>query len=664
MTGRDRGRVRASGTSSDALQQNRARAVQHNNEEIHRLILENTLDLIALIDRTGRYVYVSPSHLDVLGYQPAELIGSSFFEFVHPLDRAALMEQWPPVAGEAISQTMLRVYHADGAWRSFETSSRMVMRQGEPHVVWLARDITAQQQSGRALIRLHRHHELILTSAGEGIFGVDRNGHTTFANPAAARLLGWESVDLLGQPMHALIHHTKPDGTAYPEADCPIFATLTEGRVYHLTDDVFWRKDGTSFPVEYTSTPIYEGRMITGAVVVFRNIRARKDLEARLLHTQKMDSIGRLAGGVAHDFNNLLTVIIGNADLAKLALAADAHGRGELGEIKRAALRATNLTGQLLAFARKQVIKPRIVNLNDLLLDMDKLLRRLIDEHIELITLLSVDLGLIKADPGQLEQVIVNLAVNARDAMPEGGKLTLATANVIIDPVSVPELTASPTGAYVLLTISDTGMGMSEDVKARAFEPFFTTKAPGRGTGLGLATCYGIITQQGGHIQIDSQVGQGTAISIYLPLVEATADELSQQHDEGTLPLGQETVLLVEDEPSVRALARRVLREQGYSVLEAANGDEALQLARQHVGLVIDLLLTDVVMPQMSGIALANQLKDMYPAIKILFTSGYTDDAIIRHARLQASAAFLAKPFSPAILACAMREVLDSSIPA
>jgi two-component system, cell cycle sensor histidine kinase and response regulator CckA len=662
MTGRERGRVRASDTSSDALQQNRAGAVQRDNEEIHRLILENTLDLIALIDQTGRYVYASPSHLDVLGYQPAELIGSPFFEFVHPLDRAALMEQWPPVAGKAISQTMLRVYHAEGAWRSFETSSRIVMRQGEPHVVWLARDITAQQQSGRALIRLHRHHELILTSAGEGIFGLDRNGHTTFANPAAARLLGWESVDLLGQPMHALIHHTKPDGTTYPEADCPIFATLTEGRVYHLTDDVFWRKDGTSFPIEYTSTPIYEGRMITGAVVVFRNIRARKDLEARLLHTQKMDSIGRLAGGVAHDFNNLLTVIIGNADLAKLALPADALGRGELGEIKRAALRATNLTGQLLAFARKQVIKPRIVNLNDLLLDMDKLLRRLIDEDIELITLPSVDLGLIKADPSQLEQVIVNLAVNARDAMPEGGKLTLATANVIIDQASVPELTASPTGAYVLLTISDTGMGMSEDVKARAFEPFFTTKAPGRGTGLGLATCYGIITQQGGHIQIDSQVGQGTTMSIYLPLVEATADELSQQQDEATLPLGQETLLLVEDEPSVRALARRVLREQGYSVLEAANGDEALQLARQQVGLVIDLVVTDVVMPQMSGIALANQLKDIYPTIKILFTSGYTDDAIMRHAQLQAGAVFLPKPFSPATLACTVREVLDSSI--
>jgi CheY-like chemotaxis protein len=375
-----------------------------------------------------------------------------------------------------------------------------------------------------------------------------------------------------------------------------------------------------------------------------------------------MDSIGRLAGGVAHDFNNLLTVIIGNADLARLALPADALGRGELAEIKRAALRATNLTGQLLAFARRQVIKPRIVNLNDLLLDMDKLLRRLIDEDIELITLPSVDLGMIKADPSQLEQVIVNLAVNARDAMPEGGKLTLATANVIIDQASVPQRTASRAGAYVLLTISDTGMGMSEDVKARAFEPFFTTKAPGRGTGLGLATCYGIITQQGGHIQIDSQVGQGTTISIYLPLVEATAEELSQQHDEAALPLGQETVLLVEDEPSVRALSRRVLRQQGYSVLEAANGDEALQLARRHVGLVIDLLLTDVVMPQMSGIALANQLKDMFPTIKILFTSGYTDDAIIRHAQLQASAAFLPKPFSPATLACTVREVLDSSI--
>jgi signal transduction histidine kinase/HAMP domain-containing protein len=382
--------------------------------------------------------------------------------------------------------------------------------------------------------------------------------------------------------------------------------------------------------------------------------------QAQLLQSQKMESIGKLAGGVAHDFNNLLTPILGYAQLGIMGLKpGEERLRPNLVEIQKAAERASNLTRQLLGFSRRQIIEPKVLNLNTLIQDMDKMLRRLIGEDIELVTQPAQDLWLVKIDPGQVEQVLMNLVVNARDAMPNGGKVTVETFNAVLDPEYCASRQDVTPGDYAVLAVSDNGTGMSDEVKAHLFEPFFTTKEKGKGTGLGLATCYGIVKQNQGHIAVYSEVGQGTTFRIYLPRVNeaASAPTIARQAD--TMPRGTETVLLVEDEPAVRDLAVRVLREQGYTVLDAPNGAEALRIAHEHDGRRIDLLLTDVVMPLMSGSALAEQLRAAHPEIKVLFASGYTDEAIVRHGVLSPGVTLIQKPFTPATLALKVRQVLD-----
>jgi signal transduction histidine kinase len=391
-----------------------------------------------------------------------------------------------------------------------------------------------------------------------------------------------------------------------------------------------------------------------------REIIERKTLEARLLHSQKMESIGRLAGGVAHDFNNLLTAINGYASLALEALPTNTLISNDLVEIQKAARSATNLTRQLLTFARKQIIEPHVLNLNDLMFELDNLLRRLIGEHIELVLSTATDLWHVKADPGQIEQVLVNLAVNARDAMPDGGQLMIETANVVLERTNAyPHANPAP-GAYVMLTVSDTGTGMTPEVQAHLFEPFFTTKEPGKGTGLGLATCYGIIAQHSGYISVASEARQGTTVRIYLPQVESMVEPRARRDDIQDQPRGTETLLLVEDEPAVRELAARVLREHGYAVLEATGGVEALAILQQHNEMRPELVLTDLVMPRMSGKTLVEQLLAVYPRIKVLFMSGYTDGGIVHHNHLDSGVAFLQKPFTPAALIHKVREVLDT----
>lgn len=388
------------------------------------------------------------------------------------------------------------------------------------------------------------------------------------------------------------------------------------------------------------------------------DVTERRQLESELFQIQKMEGIGTLAGGVAHDFNNLLGVIMGYAGLLREKLPPQHPARRDVEEILDATDRATDLTRQLLAFSRRQIIQPRVVNLNGLILNMDKLLRRIIGEDIELVTLPTASLWSVKVDQGQMEQVLVNLAANARDAMPNGGKLTIETANVTLDDYYArhhPEVTP---GDYVMLAVSDAGTGMTEEVKARLFEPFFTTKAPGKGTGLGLATCHGILKQNGGSIRVYSEPGHGTTFKIYLPRVEEAPQGLMNMDRTGPLPRGKETILLVEDEEAVRSMTAGLLRNNGYTVLEAANGSEALRLA-QECEEEIHLLLTDVVMPQMGGRELAERFRELNPYTKILFTSGYTDNSIVRHALLAPGFAFIQKPFTMAELAYKVRNLLD-----
>jgi len=383
--------------------------------------------------------------------------------------------------------------------------------------------------------------------------------------------------------------------------------------------------------------------------------------EAQLRQAQKLEAVGRLAGGVAHDFNNILTVIAGHSELLLRQLSDADPRRKNAEQIEKSASFAAALTRQLLTFSRKQVIEPRVLNPNTVVLDVEKLLRRLIGEDVEFCTVLDPAAGNIKADPGQIEQVIMNLAVNARDAMPTGGKLTVATANTSLDENYVKHFPDLSAGDYVMLAVTDTGTGMSEEVKAHLFEPFFTTKPAGKGTGLGLATCFGIVKQNSGHINLDSELGRGTTFKIYFPRVQSALEPARVPTQPAAVAGGRETVLLVEDEPAVRELTAFALREQGYTVFEAVNGEEGLRVAREQGG-KIDLVLTDVIMPVMGGKEMADHLRTSHPDTKVLFTSGYTEDAIGHHGVLRPGIVFLQKPYMTTTLARKVREVLDEGL--
>jgi two-component system, cell cycle sensor histidine kinase and response regulator CckA len=391
------------------------------------------------------------------------------------------------------------------------------------------------------------------------------------------------------------------------------------------------------------------------------DVSDRKRLEQQLIQSQKMEAVGRLAGGVAHDFNNLLTAISGYNELVLSQLPPGDPRRGHAEEIRRAADRAAGLTQQLLAYSRRQVLEPKVLDLNAVVSSMEKMLRRLIGEDVELATMQQPGLWPVRADPGQLEQVVLNLAVNARDAMPRGGRLQIATGNVAVDAASALSGVALVPGDYAVLTVADNGLGMTPEVKARLFEPFFTTKEKGKGTGLGLSTVYGIVKQSGGYIWVDSEPGRGTAFRVYLPRCHAEPDRLEPPpaSPESTTA-GSETILLVEDEPEVRNLVEKLLAMQGYTVLVAASPSEALQLCEKERRR-IDLLLTDVVMPDMSGRELARRLEPSRPEMRVLYMSGYTEDAIGRHGVLDPEIAFLQKPFSPDALARKVREGLGAT---
>jgi two-component system, cell cycle sensor histidine kinase and response regulator CckA len=385
----------------------------------------------------------------------------------------------------------------------------------------------------------------------------------------------------------------------------------------------------------------------------------RKRLEAQFIEAQKMEVIGQLAGGVAHDFNNILAIIMGCSELITSKLGADSPLRKYTEEIRHASEQAAGLTRQLLVFSRKQTVQPVVLNLNDVVKDLDKMLRRLIDENIEMTIVPEKQIGRVKADPGYVGQVLMNLVVNARDAMPNGGKLTIATNNVTIDENHTH--TGTIPGDYVMLRVSDTGTGMTEEVKAHLFEAFFTTKPKGKGTGLGLATCQTIVQQCGGHIGVNSEVGKGTTFKIYFPRVEQPLDVAARPIQTGPLARGTETLLVVEDEPSLRHLAVSVLGAQGYMVLSASNGQDGLRVAREHKGSPIQLVVTDIVMPQMGGKVMAEWLQATYPEMKVLYTSGYTDDDLTQHGVLEPGTEFLPKPYTPSGLAGKVRELLDDA---
>jgi PAS domain S-box-containing protein len=490
------------------------------------------------------------------------------------------------------------------------------------------------------------------------LFGSD--GSILYGSPATTRLLGYDLGEFVGRNAMELIH---------PDDRAPVLVSLQEAMVaprarVHVAARVR-HKNGSWRYLEGVFTNLLDDPSVGAIVNNYRDVTDRRILEEQVMLSKKMEAIGRLAGGVAHDFNNILTAIGGYTDLLLADLPPDDPRRHDVEEIYQAAQRAGGLTQQLLAFSRRQVLQPKVINLNALVPEIEKMLRRLIGEDILFATVLHPHVGNVRADPGQIEQVIVNLAVNARDAMPDGGRLTIETRNVELDAEYAADHPTLKPGRYVLLAVTDSGVGMDEETKSRIFEPFFTTKARGKGTGLGLATVYGIVQQTGGHIWPYSEPGRGTTMRVYLPRVEAPADPVEHPGDGGPEAVGgTETILVVEDEAPVRAVTRQLLERNGYTVLEAPDGPAALALVDGAAGSRhIDLLLTDVIMPGMSGRELADKLKARRPNVRVLFMSGYTDDAVVRHGMLEPGLAYLEKPFRPPTLLKKVRGVLQSRVP-
>jgi len=486
--------------------------------------------------------------------------------------------------------------------------------------------------------------------------------HIDFVSDYVKTMLGYSVEEWLSTPNFwlSIVHpddREKAAQMAAADFAGGLSQNTAEFRWVTKTGNVIWAQSNYAVIVDDEGKPV-------GMRGVTIDITERKQAEEalrtsaeQLRQSQKLEAVGQLAGGIAHDFNNLLTVITGYCDLTLMKLPKDEPTRSNVQEIRKAGDRAAGLTRQLLAFSRRQVLQPKVVNLNVIVSDINKMLRRLIGEDIDLMTVLDPSLGQINADPGQIEQVIINLAVNARDAMPQGGKLIFETTNVYLDNEYVRSHTTVRPGNYVLFALSDTGTGMDTETKARIFEPFFTTKGQGKGTGLGLSTVYGIVKQSEGHIWVYSEPDKGTTFKIYLPRIDQAAQTDTSPESSGDLPRGRETVLLTEDENPVRALIRTILETNGYTVLEATCGEEALALYKEHTG-PVDLIVTDVVMPRMSGRELAENLKTLRPDIKVLYLSGYTDDAIVRHGLLDKKMFFLQKPFTPDALLRKVREVL------
>jgi two-component system cell cycle sensor histidine kinase/response regulator CckA len=522
--------------------------------------------------------------------------------------------------------------------------------------IWTFRDITERKRAEESLRLLESAVEqskesIVITDAGLDFPGPK----IIFVNPAFTQMTGYTAAEAIGK---------SPRIMQGPRTDKAVLSrlrqNLEQGEAF-AGEAINYRKDGTEFDLEWQIAPLRDaGGKTTHFVATQHDITERRRLEARFIEAQKMEVIGRLAGGVAHDFNNIIAIIMGYGNLITSGLDPDSPLQKYAGEIQHAADRAAGLTRQLLIFSRKQKVQPVVLDLNDTVRDLEKMLRRLIDENIEMTIIPGKQTGYIKADAGYVGQVLMNLVVNARDAMSHGGKLVIATGNVTLDENHARSHKGVIPGDYVMLAVSDTGTGMNEEIKAHLFEAFFTTKPNGKGTGLGLATCQTIVQQSGGHIGVDSEVGRGTTFKIYFPRVDHPLDPGTQFVKAGPLPRGTETLLVVEDEPSVRHLACGALEAQGYKVLSAANGQDALRVAGEHQGSPIRLVVTDVIMPLMGGKAMAEWLKITHPDLKILFSSGYTDDAIARHGVLEPGVSFLSKPYTPAILARKVRAMLDT----
>ncbi|MBK5298855.1 MAG: PAS domain S-box protein [Vicinamibacteria bacterium] len=632
---------------TQGLQRQQADQTLRVSEVNYRTLIESAAVGIFALDAQGRIDDVNGMACRMLGYTREELLALSAGDLIAAEDVARVAPALASISAGEVMRSEWQLRRKDGMLFPGEVSATTLPGG---RTLAIVRDITERKQADAKL----RLQSAALNFAAHSIVITDRNGAIEWVNPAFTIATGYTAEEVMGQNPSVLksgVH----DGELYKD----LWNTILTGKSWRreLTNR---RKGGDLIVEDTTITPVKNASgEITNFIAIKQDLTGAKQLEAQFRQAQKMESVGHLAGGIAHDFNNLLTVINGMSDLVLEQVSQDDPVRADVQEIRRAGERAATLTRQLLAFSRQQILEPRVLNVNTVVEGMESLLRRLLGEDIGLVVVPAPGLGSVKADAGQLEQVITNLAVNARDAMPNGGQLTIETQNVTTDEhYGHRQGVAVPPGPYVILSVSDSGVGMDEATRARIFEPFFTTKGPGKGTGLGLSTVYGIVKQSEGFIWTYSEVGQGTSFKIHLPRV---AEATGPHRLEPTVVSGSgtETILLVEDNAGLRTLAMRFLKPMGYTVLGAATGEEALRLLERHEA-PVHLLISDVVMPGMSGRELAARLAQTRPAMKVLYMSGYTSDTIVRHGVLDGKMPFLSKPFSAAALREKVRDVLNS----
>jgi two-component system cell cycle sensor histidine kinase/response regulator CckA len=619
-------------------------------------VIESAKDAILIADSDQRVGLFNRAAESMFRCTAAEAVGKPVGRFIPPDYHAG----GPERADESLTYKVrfgTRGVRADGEVFPLEASVSSVQVGGRKVYTIVVRDITERERAEAARHRSETQFREVWEKSLDGMRLTDEAGVVLLVNDAYCRMVGRPRGDLEGRTFTDAYAEREREGLLadyrrrFAARDSRPRSPAQVGQELALWDG---KKAHLEASYSFLEVPGEPTRLLS----VIRDVTEQVRLEEQFRQSQKMEAFGQLAGGVAHDFNNLLTVITGFSEIMLGRMPAEDPGRDSLLEIHKAGERAALLTRQLLAFSRKAVVEPKVLDLNEVVTEMDRMLRRLIGEDVALTPVLAPGLGRVRADAGQVEQVILNLAVNARDAMPKGGRLTVETANVELDAGYSHSHAEVRPGRYVLLAVSDTGCGMTEEVKSRIFEPFFTTKAVGKGTGLGLATVFGIVRAGGGHVGVYSEPGRGTTFKVYLPRVDGRVSSGHSHQGSRVIPHGSETILVVEDEETVRRLARLALTMHGYAVLEAADGEEAVRVAGEYRG-EIHLLVTDVVMPGMGGQEVAERLKASRPGIRVLFQSGYTDDAVVRHGVLHAEVAFLQKPYTPAVMATKVRDVLD-----
>jgi PAS domain S-box-containing protein len=625
------------------------------SDKAHRLLFEaSPLPLFVFDIETLTPIAANEATLLLYGYSLDEFMQLKVADLADDGRESARarLAAW----GDAEATGTSRYHRKDGSQFVAEYTTRALSFAGRSARITVIKDITERYEAEQTRGLL----AAIVQSSNDAIVSKRLDGTVTSWNGAAERLFGYSAEEAVGQPISILIPADRLD-----EERTFLDRIAKRERINHY-ETIRRCKDGSLVSVSVSIAPMldFSGKVV-GASKTARDLTAQRKAEGALRHTEeqlrqahKMEAVGRLAGGIAHDFNNVLSVILSYGQMLLADLKPGEPMRDDVEEIQKAGKRAADLTRQLLMFSRQQVLEAKVLDLNEVLTGMDKMLQRILGADVDLVSLPVQPLGRVRADPSSVEQVIMNLVVNARDAMPTGGKLTMETGNVVLDEAYAQAHLGVKPGPHVMLAVTDTGTGMDKATLTQIFEPFFTTKEIGKGTGLGLSTVFGIMQQSGGSVWVYSEPGEGTTFKVYFPRVDASV-EATRATEPPTTLRGSETILLVEDDDQVRVVVRGILRRSGYHVIEARNAGEALLHSEEHAG-TIDLLLSDVVMPQMSGPALAKRLASVRPNMKVLCMSGYTDDSIVRHGVLEAHFAYLQKPITPEALTMKVREVLDA----